>query len=86
MVRTRVDEVSTLGRNTQGVRLINLSEGESLVGLASFDEPELDELKDDGEEGAEDASAVASDALELTAAPDTASQSAPDVQEGPDSD
>jgi len=86
MVRTRVDEVSTLGRNTQGVRLINLSEGELLVGLASFDEPELDELKDDGEEGAEDASAVASDALELTAAPDTASQSAPDVQEGPDSD
>ena len=45
MVRTRVDEVSTLGRNTQGVRLINLSEGESLVGLASFDEPELDETR-----------------------------------------
>ena len=40
LVRTRVSEVSTQGRNTQGVRLINLSEGEELVGVASFEEPE----------------------------------------------
>jgi DNA gyrase subunit A len=33
LVRTRVDEVSTMGRNTQGVRLIALSQGESLVGV-----------------------------------------------------
>jgi DNA gyrase subunit A len=32
-VRTGVDEVSELGRNTQGVRLIRLSEGERLVGI-----------------------------------------------------
>jgi DNA gyrase subunit A len=86
MVRTRVDEVSTLGRNTQGVRLINLSEGESLVGLASFDEPELDELEGDAEAGAEDGSTVDSDTSALSAAPDSASQSTPDVLEGPDSD
>ena len=86
MVRTRVDEVSTLGRNTQGVRLINLSEGESLVGLASFDEPELDELEGDAEEGAEDGATVTSDELDLSAAPGSLSQSAPDVLEGPDSD
>ncbi|MDG1924259.1 MAG: DNA gyrase subunit A [Pseudomonadales bacterium] len=91
MVRTRVDEVSTLGRNTQGVRLINLSEGESLVGLASFDEPELDEpeldeLEGDAEAGAEGGSTVDSDTPALSAAPDSASQSTPDVLEGPDSD
>ena len=86
MVRTRVDEVSTLGRNTQGVRLINLSEGESLVGLASFDEPELDELQGDAEESAEDGATVASDELDPSAAPGSPSQSAPDVLEGPDSD
>lgn len=86
MVRTRVDEVSTLGRNTQGVRLINLSEGESLVGLASFDEPELDELEGDAEAGAEDGSTVDSDTPALSAAPDSASQSTPDMLEGPDSD
>ena len=61
MVRTRVDEVSTLGRNTQGVRLINLSEGESLVGLASFEEPELDELDSDFEDDSENESAAASE-------------------------
>ena len=33
LVRTRVGEISVLGRNTQGVRLISLSEGERLVGL-----------------------------------------------------
>jgi DNA gyrase subunit A len=33
LVRTAVDEVSELGRNTQGVRLIRLSEGERLVGI-----------------------------------------------------
>ena len=86
MVRTRVDEVSTLGRNTQGVRLINLSEGESLVGLASFDEPELDELEGDAEEGVEDGATVASDAAVISAASDSAAQSASDVLEDPESD
>jgi DNA gyrase subunit A len=33
LVRTRVDEVRVLGRNTQGVRLIRLTNGEKLVGL-----------------------------------------------------
>jgi DNA gyrase subunit A len=33
LVRTAVDGVSELGRNTQGVRLIRLSEGERLVGI-----------------------------------------------------
>ncbi len=33
LVRTRVDEVSVVGRNTQGVRLIKLGKGELLVGL-----------------------------------------------------
>ncbi len=33
LVRTRVAEISEMGRNTQGVRLIRLSEGEKLSGL-----------------------------------------------------
>jgi DNA gyrase subunit A len=33
LVRTRVDEVSVQGRNTQGVRLIRLDGDERLVGL-----------------------------------------------------
>ena len=33
LVRTRVSEISVVGRNTQGVRLIRLADGELLVGL-----------------------------------------------------
>ncbi|MDR9437421.1 MAG: DNA gyrase subunit A [Thiohalophilus sp.] len=33
LVRTKVDEVSIMGRNTQGVKLISLGEGEKLSGI-----------------------------------------------------
>ena len=39
-MRTRVDEVSIQGRNTQGVRLIRLKDGEKLVGLEAVQDPE----------------------------------------------
>ncbi|ERH48678.1 DNA gyrase subunit A [Ectopseudomonas chengduensis] len=55
LVRTRVDEVSSSGRNTQGVTLIKLAKDETLVGLERVQEPtavEEDELVE-GEEGAE---------------------------------
>ena len=39
-MRTRVDEVSVQGRNTQGVRLIRLKDGEKLVGLEAVQDPE----------------------------------------------
>jgi DNA gyrase subunit A len=38
LVRTEVSEISQLGRNTQGVRLIGLSEGEALAGIERIDE------------------------------------------------
>jgi DNA gyrase subunit A len=40
LVRTRVAEVSILGRNTQGVKLIGLSKGEKLVGVERVVEQE----------------------------------------------
>jgi DNA gyrase subunit A len=40
LVRTRVSEVSTVGRNTQGVRLIRTIEGERVVGLQRIEEIE----------------------------------------------
>jgi DNA gyrase subunit A len=43
MVRTRGDEVSIVGRNTQGVRVIRLKEHEKLVSLARIAEPEEDD-------------------------------------------
>ncbi len=49
LVRIPTDEVSTQGRNTQGVRLINLSSGEHLVGMAPVDEPEDSAFDEDSE-------------------------------------
>jgi len=43
MVRTRTSEISELGRNTQGVRLIRVAEGEKMIGIARIEEPEEDE-------------------------------------------
>ncbi|MFK7864390.1 MAG: DNA gyrase subunit A [Pseudohongiellaceae bacterium] len=56
LVRTRVEEVSVQGRNTQGVRLIRLKEGEKLVGLEQVDEPE--EVESFEENDAVDADSV----------------------------
>ncbi len=40
LVRTRADEVSVLGRNTQGVRVIRTKPDETLVGVERIDEPD----------------------------------------------
>src|SRR5690606_29390923 len=44
LVRTRIEEVSAQGRNTQGVRLIKLKEGEKLVGVERVQEPDEEEV------------------------------------------
>ncbi len=41
LVRTRVDEVSSSSRNTQGVTLIKLAKDETLVGLERVQEPSV---------------------------------------------
>ncbi|WP_305371800.1 DNA topoisomerase (ATP-hydrolyzing) subunit A [Photobacterium leiognathi] len=61
LVRTRVAEVSRVGRNTQGVTLIRTAEDEQVVGLQRIDEPE--------EELIEDAELVEGDAVENTEQP-----------------
>ncbi|ABA56704.1 DNA gyrase subunit A [Nitrosococcus oceani ATCC 19707] len=43
LIRTPVDNISLMGRNTQGVKLINLQEGERLVGI--------ERIVEDGEAG-----------------------------------
>ncbi len=71
LVRIKVDEISVIGRNTQGVRLINLSEGENLVGMQRIEEIDDDEVVDD-EAGAAEADT------------DTAALEAPDAGEASD--
>ena len=45
LIRTRISEIRDMGRATQGVRLINLGEGEKLAGLEKILE------RDDEENG-----------------------------------
>ncbi|OUS15687.1 DNA gyrase subunit A [Gammaproteobacteria bacterium 50_400_T64] len=57
LVRTRVDGIPTLGRNTQGVRLIRVREDETLVGVADIQEEEAEVVVEgEVENGAEAAS------------------------------
>lgn len=49
LVRTPVDDISIIGRNTQGVRLIRIGGDDKLVGLAAVE----DDDSDDGESDAE---------------------------------
>ncbi|MFP6863462.1 DNA gyrase subunit A [Pseudomonas sp.] len=69
LVRTRVSEVSSLGRNTQGVTLIKLAKDETLVGLERVQEPsaEDDEELLESEEGVEGVVEDAGDAPEAAA-------------------
>ncbi len=49
LVRTRGDEISQLGRNTQGVRVIRLKTGEKLIGVERIEESDDDESADNAE-------------------------------------
>jgi DNA gyrase subunit A len=53
LVRTRVSEISIVGRNTQGVRVIRLDKKEKVVGVDRVDgladDESDDELDDQGE-------------------------------------
>lgn len=56
LVRTRVDEVSSLSRNTQGVTLIKLASDEKLVGLERVQEPSEEDVQDEVVAGIDEAS------------------------------
>jgi DNA gyrase subunit A len=52
LVRTRVNEVSVIGRNTQGVRIIRTVENEHVVALQRIDE--IEDVPEDLDENAEE--------------------------------
>jgi DNA gyrase subunit A len=51
IIRMRIKDIRIIGRNTQGVRLIELEEGERVVSLARLAEKEEDEVEGEPEAG-----------------------------------
>ena len=51
LVRTRACEISVIGRNTQGLRLIRLTKDESLVSVEAVQEVEGDSSNEDHDGG-----------------------------------
>ncbi len=47
LVRFKVGELSIIGRNTQGVRLINVTSGEHVVGMQRIEELQIEELQEE---------------------------------------
>ncbi|SNY41532.1 DNA gyrase subunit A [Arsukibacterium tuosuense] len=76
LVRTRVKEVSEVGRNTQGVILIRTQEQEKVVGVAKVDEIQEQDLPHDVE-----GEVVAADAADATASADSADIPGTDLQD-----
>jgi DNA gyrase subunit A len=60
LVRTRAEEISILGRNTQGVRLIRLDDGERLIGVEPVEPETDDESEETDDAGSADAGPEAS--------------------------
>jgi DNA gyrase subunit A len=50
-IRTPVDSLRTMGRNTQGVRLINLRSNDTIASIAQAPREEVEEVELSGEEG-----------------------------------
>ena len=82
LVRTTVDEISVLGRNTQGVRLIRLAEGERLVSIERIEALENGVAAADGDDSGDDG---AEDDVPGGASgdPGASGAGAPPVSEGP---
>ncbi|SUH14653.1 DNA gyrase subunit A [Salmonella enterica subsp. enterica] len=86
LVRTRVSEISVVGRNTQGVILIRTAEDENVVGLQRVAEPvddeELDAIDGSVAEGDEDIApeAEAMTTLRMTLTSNVIAVRGPDIR------
>jgi DNA gyrase subunit A len=51
IIRLRINDIRVIGRNTQGVRLIDLEEGERVVSLARLAEKEEEDEAEEEKDG-----------------------------------
>lgn len=61
VVRTSTDEIRTIGRSSQGVRVINLRDGDEVAAVSIIPELAIEDEDEEGEDGEEGAEATAAD-------------------------
>jgi len=64
IIRTTVGDIRIMGRNTQGVTIFRVAEGEHVVSVAKIDESDEDEIETDGEIAPSDDAMIGEDAAE----------------------
>ena len=88
IVRTAIADISTVGRNTQGVRLVNLKDGDSLVSVEIISSADLERFVDEEGEGAEgaegDASPIEAGSGEAESGETTSNEAVDDDAAGPE--
>ncbi|MBQ5931343.1 MAG: hypothetical protein IIX00_03700, partial [Tidjanibacter sp.] len=62
-IRTAVSDIRVAGRATQGVKIINLREGDSIASVMAVPKNEEEEAINQGAEGAEGAEVVATESV-----------------------
>jgi DNA gyrase subunit A len=72
MIRTTVGDIRIMGRNTQGVTIFRVAEGEHVVSVAKIDESEEEEIEVEGgdEVAPEEGAIVGESELEKPADPE----------------
>lgn len=83
ILRTRVHQISTYGRNTQGVRVMSLSDDESVASIAALT-PEEEEVEEQDQEEGVDSSEEAGDEAADTVAVDDDTSPEVEGEEGDD--
>ena len=71
IIRLRGADISTIGRVSQGVKLMNLDEGVSVVGIAKITEDDIESEEEELAELAEKEAEAAAENEEITASEDT---------------
>ena len=84
ILRTRVHQISTYGRNTQGVRVMSLSDDEAVASIAALVPEDEEEVGEESLEGAEETGEEQGEQIAEEGTADGAESATPEDSDSPD--
>ncbi len=84
ILRTRVHQISTYGRNTQGVRVMSLSDDEAVASIAALVPEDEEEVGEESQEGAEETGEEQGEQIAEEGTADGAESATPEDSDSPD--